>query len=149
MISRTAEYALRAVVCLANNDGRPLTASQIAEASQVPADYLAKVMRALGRAKLVRSRRGLNGGFTLARQAAATTILDVINAVDPIERIERCPLGIAGHARLCPLHRRIDDAIALVEHAFAQSTVAELVGEPRKRTLCQFPCLETAYALTQ
>ena len=52
MISRTAEYALRAAVCLAESDGQPLTASQIAEASQVPVDYLAKVMRALGRAKL-------------------------------------------------------------------------------------------------
>ena len=71
------------------------------------------------------------------------TILDVINAVDPIERIERCPLGIAGHTKLCPLHRRLDDAIAMVETAFASSTVAELVSDPRKRSLCKFPCLET------
>lgn len=143
MISRTAEYALRAAVCLAEAEGQPLTTAQIAEATQVPIDYLAKVMRALGRAKLVHSRRGLNGGFTLVRKAESTTVLDVINAVDPIERIERCPLGIPGHTKLCPLHRRLDDAIAMVEQAFAESTIAELVSSPRKRGICQFPCLET------
>lgn len=143
MISRTAEYALRAAVCLAEAGGQALTTAEISEATQVPADYLAKVLRGLGRAKLVRSRRGLNGGFTLAEDATAISVLNVINAVDPIERIATCPLGIQGHTSLCPLHRRLDDAIALVEQAFAKSTVAELVSDPRKRSSCQFPCLET------
>jgi len=142
MISRTAEYALRAAVFLADGDGEPCTGAQISRATQVPADYLAKVMRELGRAKLVRSRRGLNGGFTLTADPSEITVLEVINAVDPIERIEVCPLGIEGHTSLCPLHRRLDDAIAMVEQAFAKTSVAELVANPRKRNLCQFPCLE-------
>lgn len=143
MISRTAEYALRAAVCLADHAGQPLTTAQISEATQVPVDYLAKVMRTLGRAKLVNARRGLNGGFTLAGNAKAVSVLNVINAVDPLERIQICPLGIEGHTKLCPLHRRLDDAIAMVEKVFAESTVAELVSDPRKRSRCQFPCLET------
>lgn len=142
MISRTAEYALRAVVFLANNQGQPHTSAQISETTQVPVDYLAKVMRELGRAKLVHSRRGLNGGFTLAADPAEIHVLDVINAVDPIERIDRCPLGIAGHTELCPLHRRLDDLIATVERAFADTTVLELVDSPRKRNLCRFPSLK-------
>jgi hypothetical protein len=68
--------------------------------------------------------------------------LDVINAVDPIERIVVCPLGIEGHTKLCPLHRRLDDAIAMVEKSFSETVVAELVSDPKKRGLCQFPCLE-------
>ncbi len=141
MISRTAEYALRAVVFLANNNEQPRTSAQISEATQVPVDYLAKVMRELGRAKLVRSRRGLNGGFTLAADPADINVLEVINAVDPIERIESCPLGIEGHAELCPLHRRLDDLIATVEQAFADTSIVELVSSPRRRNLCRFPSL--------
>ena len=49
MFSQTAEYALRAVVSLADSDGRPLTTQQLAETTQVPLDYLSKVMQALGR----------------------------------------------------------------------------------------------------
>lgn len=142
MISRTAEYALRAAVLLADSDGQPRTGAQISAATQVPVDYLAKVMRELGRAKLVRSRRGLNGGFTLAEDPADISVLDVVNAVDPIERINSCPLGITGHVDLCPLHRRLDEAIASVEQAFAETSVAELVGGSAKGSLCRFPCLE-------
>jgi DNA-binding IscR family transcriptional regulator len=59
------------------------------------------------------------------------TILDVVNAVEPIARIRQCPLGLKNHGiRLCPLHRRMDDALATVETAFRQTTLAELLGEP-------------------
>src|SRR5690349_17460564 len=119
MISQTGEYALRAVVCLGNEGGRPLTTQVIAERAQVPVDYLAKVLQGLGRAGLVRSRRGLGGGFVLARPLDELTVLDVVNAVDPLKRIERCPLGLAAHGRqLCPLHRRLDEGIALVESLY-------------------------------
>lgn len=143
MISRTAEYALRATVCLAAADGQPLTTAQLSDATRVSVDYLAKVLRALGRAKLVQSRRGLNGGFTLSSHASAIRALDVINAVDPIERIVSCPLGLEGHSKLCPLHRRLDDAIAMVERAFSETVVADFVSDQRTQSLCQFPRLET------
>ena len=66
---------------------------------------------------------------------------DVIEAVDPIQRIRTCPLGLKAHgAKLCPLHRRLDDALALVESAFRESTVGDLLREPTKsKPLCEFP----------
>jgi Rrf2 family protein len=110
MFSQTAEYALRAVVSLADSD-QPLTTQQLAALTQVPADYLSKVMQSLGRAGLVESQRGKNGGFKLARPASQMTILDVLNAVDPLPRIHNCPLHLKSHSRqLCPLHQRLDDA---------------------------------------
>lgn len=143
MISQTAEYALRAIVYLADQD-EPRTTAQIAAGTHVPAGYLAKVMQNLSRARLVDSRRGLNGGFTLAVDADELTILEVVNAVDPIQRIRECPLGLHG-TNLCPLHRRLDDAAQLVEQAFRESTVAELLNVPRrKKAVCQFPCLSEA-----
>jgi Rrf2 family protein len=138
MISQTSEYALRAIVWLADHDDEPQTTQGIATSTRVPAGYLSKVLQALGRAQLVQSQRGLHGGFTLARGADEITVLNVINAVDPIRRIESCPLKLESHGtHLCPLHRRIDDAIASIEQAFGDTTIAELLAEPNtSRPLC-------------
>ncbi len=133
MISQTAEYALRAIVYLADQQTAPQTTQQIAEVTHVPAGYLAKVMQSLSRSGLVHAQRGLHGGFTLARPATELTVLDVVQAVDPLRRITSCPLGLKGHMSLCPLHRRLDNAIALVEDALRKSTIAELLAEPGKR----------------
>ncbi len=139
MISRTAEYALRAVICLADRKDQPLTTQQIAEMTHVPAGYLSKVLQALGRADLVVSQRGLHGGFTLGRDPNGITVLDVINTVDPIRRIHTCPLGLKSHGKqLCPLHQRLDNAMEMVEQAFAETTIAEVLADSNKsRPLCE------------
>jgi Rrf2 family transcriptional regulator, nitric oxide-sensitive transcriptional repressor len=144
MFSQTAEYALRAVVYLASRAPAPQTARQIAAATRVPPDYLAKVLQGLGRTGLVHSQRGLHGGFTLGRPPEDLTVLDVLQAVDPIRRITTCPLGLKDHVNLCPLHRRLDQALDLVEKALADSTIAELLTEPRRSRgipipLCPWP----------
>lgn len=132
IFSQTVEYALRAAVWLADHeDGQ--TTQEIAEATKVPPSYLSKVLQNLRRAGIVHGQRGVGGGFTLARPPLEISILDVVQAVDPIERIRTCPLGIPSHgANLCPLHRKLDDAIGHVSSAFATTTLAELVA-PRHR----------------
>ncbi len=142
VFSQTAEYALRAMVCLAQQrEDRSLTSQELAEATQVPPGYLSKVLHSLVRGGLIRSRRGVGGGFILARPADTITILDVLNIVDPMQRITFCPLGLQSHGtRLCPLHRKLDDAIARTEEAFSQITLAMLVNEPTlSPSLCELP----------
>jgi Rrf2 family protein len=138
MISPTAEYALRAVVALGQQRGEPVTTTRIADMTRVPAGYLAKVLQILGKAGLVVSRRGLGGGFVLSRPAERISVLEVVNAVDPISRIDSCPLNIPSHGtNLCPLHNRLDEAIASVEKSFAETTIADLLAEPgRSSPLC-------------
>jgi Rrf2 family protein len=134
MISQTAEYALRAVVRLGGEGDHPLATQAIAAETLIPAAYLSKVLQSLGRAGLVRSQRGLRGGFVLARPLDEITVLDVINAVDPLKRIAHCPLGLVAHdARLCPLHRRLDEAIALVETLYEETTIEQLLVGPSTR----------------
>jgi len=131
MISQTAEYALRAMTFLAMR-ASAATGQEIADVTKVPAGYLSKIMQQLVKARLLHSQRGIGGGFVLARPAAEISILDVINAVDPIKRLESCPLGIQSHGfNLCPLHKRLCDAIAGVEGAFAASTLSELIEESK------------------
>jgi len=141
VFSQTVEYALRAVVHLASQMPVACTTDQVAEATRVPRAYLSKVLQALVRGRVVQSQRGLGGGMTLARSPEELTILAVVNAVEPIERIRTCPLGLAAHGvHLCPLHRRLDNAMASVEEAFAATTLAEVLAEPTTSVpLCPFP----------
>lgn len=131
MFSQTAEYALRAVVWLAGSPAdERLGVRQIAEGTQVPMSYLSKVLQNLSRAGLVTSKRGVGGGHFLARAASEITVLEVINAVDPIQRIKGCPLGLASHQeRLCGMHARLDHAMGLVEETLGQSTIADIVSQ--------------------
>jgi Rrf2 family nitric oxide-sensitive transcriptional repressor len=141
MFSQTTEYALRAIVWLAAQGSNPQTTRQIAAATHVPPGYLSKVLQSLGRAGLVHSQRGLHGGFVLVRDPTTIRVIDVVNAVDPIRRIHSCPLELKTHgAELCPLHRRMDDAMAHIEQALSESTVADLLAEPAgSRPLCDSP----------
>jgi Rrf2 family protein len=141
MFSQTVEYALRAVVHLAAEAPAPRTTEQIAEVTRVPKAYLSKVLQGLSRAGVVQSQRGIGGGMTLTKDPADLTILEVVNAVEPLGRIRECPLGLAAHGvRLCPLHKRMDNALATVEAAFAQTTLAEILAEASgSPPLCELP----------
>ena len=141
MFSQTVEYALRATVHLAMNNDQPQKTNQIADATQVPTAYLAKVLRELNRHGLVRSQRGLGGGISLAKSPQEMTVLEIVNAVDPVTRIKTCPLQLSSHGvQLCALHRRMDNALAMVESAFAETTLAEILNESTERLpLCEVP----------
>ena len=139
MISQTVEYSLRAVVTMAQHAGQPCTAQQISAVTQVPAPYLSKLMQSLVRAGIASSQRGLHGGFVLTKSPAELTIWEVVDAIEPFQRIHECPLHIASHGSvLCPLHRRLDQAMATVEEHFRDATIADLLAEPGAVTpLCQ------------
>lgn len=141
MFSQTVEYALRAAVFLAHQSPALCTTDQIATATLVPKAYLAKVLQNLVRNGIVHSQRGIGGGMTLVKTPDKLTILEVVNAVEPIGRIQSCPLGLKSHGvHLCPLHRRLDQALASVEDAFAKSTLAEVLAEPTtSQPLCDIP----------
>ena len=132
MFSQTTQYAIRAVVMLAyHQQTGPIGNASLAMGTKIPPSYLAKVLQGLARAGLVDSRRGAKGGFVLLQDAESITLLDVVNAVEPIPRIVGCPLGLSSHAdKLCPVHARLDEAMARVEEVLASSTIAELLNDP-------------------
>ena len=137
-LSQTAEYALRAAIWLGQHPADPQTTLQIAAGCQMPASYLAKVLRPLSRAGIVTAQRGVGGGFVLARSAAALSLLDVVNAVEPVQRIHTCPLKISSHGtNLCALHRALDDMMALIENCLAEQRLGDLLRTPSKvQPLC-------------
>jgi Rrf2 family protein len=127
MLSRTAEYALRAVVHLAATAPQCQSADGMAESTKVPRRYLNKVLQDLVRATLLRSQPGPGGGYSLARPPHKISILDVVNAVAPLERIHSCPLNLSTHTTLCPLHAELDRAYAATERAFRGVTIGRLL----------------------
>jgi len=80
-LSARVDYALRAVAELAAA-GEPRTVDQLAAAQQIPAKYLESILGELRRGNLLRSQRGPDGGYRLARPAAEISIADVIRALD-------------------------------------------------------------------
>jgi Rrf2 family protein len=139
MLSQIVEYALRAAVQLASISPTASTTAELAVVTKVPPAYLAKVLQALVKAGIVASQRGASGGVALARPADELTILDIVNATDPIQRIKSCPLDLKSHGtKLCPLHRRLDAALAQVEQAFSSTTLAEVLGDTGEiKPLCE------------
>ncbi len=127
MLSKTADYALRTVAALAGSAESADSADTLSEQTKVPRRYLHKVLQDLVAAEIVRSRSGPGGGYSLALPPDKISILDVVNAVSPLERIKHCPLGLPSHTSLCPLHRELDKAYAATEQAFSRVTIGQLL----------------------
>lgn len=130
-ISAKADYAVRALVELAADGGRPLTCEAIASAQDIPFRFLKSVFRELRQAGLVRSQRGCEGGYWLGRAAAAITVAEVVTAVDGSLLTLRGgvldDLDYPGAARRLPgLWRSVEAAVAGV---LGGVTLADLAGE--------------------
>lgn len=114
---------------LAAEDGRTAVARDIAAATEVPVNYLQKILSSLARAGLLKAQRGLGGGFCLSRPAAAITMHEIFKAVDAnVERITRCPLGRPDHTSLCPVHQRLDETYAMIDQVFRSTSLATLLA---------------------
>jgi Rrf2 family protein len=143
LLSDACEYAVRAVVWMAQRPGQPQKVREIAQGTHAAPGYLVKVLQALVKAGILSAQRGSHGGFSLERDPASLSVLEVINAIDPIARIQACPLGLPGHGTdLCTVHHCIDHALATIEEAFGASTIADLLtSETRPAPMCDSaPC---------
>ncbi|HVB44275.1 MAG TPA: Rrf2 family transcriptional regulator [Streptosporangiaceae bacterium] len=143
-LSARADYALRAAIELAATGDGHVTSEQLARAQQIPAKFLEAILTQLRRAGLVRSQRGPEGGFWLARPAEEISLADIIRSVDgPLlgvrgERPEN--LGYVGAAE--PL-QTVWIALRANERAILEEvTLAHLVSgalPERVRKLAELP----------
>jgi Rrf2 family protein len=106
-LSQTTGYAILALACLEDCDGRLVQAKDIAGCTGIPLPYLSKILYALGKVGLVVTKRGYRGGFALARSARQINLLEVAEAVEGGTWLPKCLLGFEGCAddRACPTHR--------------------------------------------
>ncbi len=94
-LTSAADYAVRAMIHLAClPEGDFVLRTDIAEAQGIPTSFMAKILRSLVRAGLLRSSRGVNGGFALARPAAEIHMLDIVEAIEgPLALTDCTPDG--------------------------------------------------------
>jgi Rrf2 family transcriptional regulator, nitric oxide-sensitive transcriptional repressor len=128
MISQTAQYALRAIVCLATKPNNSLTTQQLADMTKVPSKYLSKVMQALARASLVTSKPGKQGGFSLRVSPQEISLLTVMDAIDAPPREEHLHFGLQSYGHpLCPLHQRLNALNKLIRLECSKITISDLL----------------------
>ena len=135
MLSKTSEYALRAVLYLArHSQDVPVPAGDVAAGLDVPANYLSKILHTLSRAGVVSSERGPGGGYRLARPADRTSLADVVGAFHQISPREHCLLGNTRchDEQPCPAHERWKEVFDPVTDFFRETMVAELLEPSRE-----------------
>jgi Rrf2 family protein len=130
MLSRTSEYALRAVLCLARFPlDQRVPATEVAERLEVPSNYLSKILHTLARTGLLVSERGPTGGFRLSRPASEISLVDVIEPFDRVGQEGECLLGRnrCNEINPCAAHESWKSVSEQVIRFFQETSVADLL----------------------
>lgn len=139
-LSTKGRYAARILVCLAkNSNGRPVQRREIAKAESISMDYIEQILIRLRTANLVRSCRGVRGGYFLARDAAAITIEDAIEAAEGALSLgpdceNECKRGSA-----CVVQSVWRKANKALVDLFSATTIAELAQKAKQQEESESP----------
>jgi Rrf2 family transcriptional regulator, iron-sulfur cluster assembly transcription factor len=127
MLSQTATYALRAMGYLAEHRGKgPILSKTIADAQEIPRNFLSKIMHRLAQEGLVESVRGINGGFSLIREPNQIRLRDIVSQFMDLDRYETCLLGRAGCDGKCGLHKTWKPISAQIAMMLENTTLDQL-----------------------
>lgn len=133
MLSQTAEYALRTILFIAqrNKQEGPVQTEAIAEALDIPRNYLSKILHRLAQQGVLQSTRGRGGGFLLSRPPEEMPIIEVVGLFDQISPGRKCLLGrpVCSDAHACDAHAAWKDMSERVATFFRETTVGDLLGE--------------------
>lgn len=134
-LSTTTGYAIQALSCLATPEFERAMIQTVAAYAEVPAPYLAKIMKRLNDAGIVTSKRGFKGGIWLSRPAEKITLLEVMNAVDGPDYLNGCMLGneFCSDERDCPTHAFWKAARVRIRKELSAHTLADVVAFNAKR----------------
>lgn len=127
--NQTAEYALRAVSCMAvMPPDEPVRTRDLRGITAIPAHYLSKVMRLLVRAGILLSQKGHGGGFMLAKEPRLIRFLDVLDAVGYRFDPERCGFGrgSCNTDEPCPLHGPWNELAETIHEWASTTTLADI-----------------------
>lgn len=119
-LTRKGEYAIRGIVYLAKQPvGKVVLVSEVAEATDVPQTFLAKIFQSFAKLGLVNSFRGTGGGFLLGRHPSKITLLQVVEAVEGPISLNRCLIGEgscdrSAECNVHPVWRRVQNEIAAI-----------------------------------
>ena len=131
LLSRPSTYAVRALLYLAKQDTElPVLAPTIAQAEQLPAPFLAKLLRTLSEAKILTSSRGPGGGYKLAKSPDEISLQDISVLFDALTLSNECLLGYGPclDTTPCPVHKIWGPRKQYMQDFLEQTTIAELLA---------------------
>lgn len=127
--SRSAEYAIRAFMHLATvPPGKYAMVKNIAEQSDIPTHFLAKILQQLARKGFLRSSKGPTGGFALRKPAAEVTMIELVESIDGLTDYRRCPGGMTecNDDQPCGLHDSWKTLRDRIMEYLERTTIADL-----------------------
>lgn len=127
-VSRTTAYAIQALLELATSDKEAATpCSALARRHEMPERFLLQVLHKLVLSGIVRSVRGVDGGYLLARPTTSISLLDIYETLGESVVAETPPVPVVGKQSKQQLHRVLSDLTDLVRSKLAQTTLADLL----------------------
>ena len=135
-LTHRGDYAIRAMLALAEAGNRQLSASEIGDRMRIPSSYVGQVMADLSRAGLARAALGRRGGYRLARQPLAITLLDVVRASGSDGRRTVCALrgSPCAEGGQCQVHDAFADAQAALLAVLGGTTLMAVARPPSPAT---------------
>lgn len=109
IFSKKCEYGLQAVLYLtANEDKTVISAEEIAKQLNIPKEFVSKILQSLTDSGIIVSKKGKNGGFSLAKSPSKIKLIDIVASIDGLEVFNKCVLGFpkCSHENPCPVHDR-------------------------------------------
>ncbi len=135
-VSKLTDYATVVMTCLAVGDGAVLSAQQLAERARLETPTVSKLLKLLAQAGLVESFRGVNGGYSLAREAKDITVAEIVIALEGPIGMTECSAqsGVCDHESHCGVRvnwQRINDAVVA---ALQSVTLADMLKPELRRS---------------
>lgn len=134
-LTAAADYAIRAMIHIACvPEGAPAMGNDVARMQGIPASFMAKILRRLVRAGLLRSSRGAHGGFFLARSATEVNLLDVVEAIEGPLTLTTCSSEPGGcqWAPDCPASSVWYHVQEQMAEVLRTATLEAMVSMPRR-----------------
>lgn len=140
MLSNTCKYGIRAIVFIASRQERKkkIGLKEISDELQIPMPYLAKVLQTLSKRKILDSSKGPHGGFSLLKDTARLTLMDLIRAIDGDDFTDNCFItgGKCSYNedenKECLLHSDLKKERAKLVRFFSSKTIDSLVKQKRR-----------------
>jgi Rrf2 family protein len=141
MFSKTAEYAMRATIFIAQKGtiDHKLGIDEIAKAIGSPQSFTAKILQMLtkGNKKIVSSARGPHGGFYIPKQSKKLPVRAILEAVNEEDILTKCVLGLhqCSEVKPCPMHSQYKPIKRQLIELFGKKTIQNLADEVDKENI--------------
>ncbi len=109
IFSKKCEYGLQAVLYLAaRNETDSINSEEISSKLNIPKEFISKILQSLTESGLISSKKGKNGGFSLAKDPSKIRLIDIVSAIDGMDMFNNCVLGFphCSPDHPCPLHEK-------------------------------------------